>query len=321
MKKLFLSMVVFLTVLSSNACSDSSTNQDVVGKENTSTPIASRDFGKTVPVGINEENGTLKVSFILSAQFYEIKPTKENEEYISLIRVAIQNESPIHVFMKNNSNEIVKVEKGNEEDIKYFRSILTKEEKPELNKLTSVLPNVSTLNSMFTQIKNQSCGTSTASSPCITFRYAVDGCYARAHKMRQILVNNGYDCEKQFIYGNLKASTGSCCVSWNYHVAILVSYKNASGVTEKRIIDPSLFPNGPVTETTWRNACVNTSCGTASSSSYANTAGNIYYRSSTGSYLYDNSYINTNCVLTTFSSLSGCSPTPAPSVSHCGGIS
>ncbi|MCW3161074.1 protein-glutamine glutaminase [Chryseobacterium oryctis] len=322
MKKLLLSVMVFVTMLSFNSCSDSNANQDL--NENESTLIkdaALKDYGNTIPVDIREENGTMKVSFIISAQFYEIKPGKENDEYISIIKEAIQNESPIRVYLKPNSNKIAKVERGNEESKQYFKSILTKEEKTDkLNKLTSVLPNVTTLNNMFTLIKNQACGTSTASSPCITFRYPVDGCYARAHKMRQILVNNGYDCEKQFVYGNLKATNGSCCVSWGYHVAILVSYKNASGVVEKRIFDPSLFPSGPVTDTAWRNACTNTSCGSASVSSYANTSGNVYYRSPSASYIYDNSYINTNCTLTTFSSLSGCSPSPAPDTSHCGGI-
>ncbi|WP_157676881.1 protein-glutamine glutaminase [Chryseobacterium sp. T16E-39] len=319
MKNLFLSMMAFVTILTFNSCSDSKDAQDVNGKEKTTLNNASlKDFGKTVPVGIEEENGILKVSFILSAQFYEIKPTKENEQYIGMIRQAVKTESPIQVFLKGNTNEIGKVESVGQEDVRYFKSILTKEERVTTNKLASVIPDVATLNSLFNQIKNQSCGTSTASSPCITFRYPVDGCYARAHKMRQILINNGYDCEKQFVYGNLKASTGTCCVGWNYHVAILVSYKNASGVTEKRIIDPSLFSSGPVTDTAWRNACVNTSCGSASVSSYTNTAGNVYYRSPSNSYLYDNNLINTNCVLTKFSSLSGCSPSPAPDVSACG---
>lgn len=316
MKKLLFSMMVFVTMLSFNACSDSNVSLNSNEKENSLKETSLRDYGKTVPVGILEENGKMKVSFIVSAQFYEIKPGKENDEYINIIKQAIQNESPIHVYLKPNSNEIAKVEKGNEEDIRYFKSILTKEEKPEANKVSSVLPNVATLNNMFNLIKNQACGTSTASSPCITFRYPVDGCYARAHKMRQILINNGYDCEKQFVYGNLRATTGTCCVSWVYHVAILVSYKNASGVVEKRIFDPSLFPSGPVTDTVWRNACINTTCGSAYVTSYANTAGNVYYRSPSNSYMYDNSYANTNCVLTAFSSRSGCS-TPAPSISHC----
>ncbi|UEQ76662.1 protein-glutamine glutaminase [Chryseobacterium arthrosphaerae] len=318
MKKFLLSMMVFVTILSFNACADSSANQEQNLTSKEAGEIAMKDFGRTVPVGIEKENGKFKVSFMVSAQPYEIADTQENESYISMIRQAVKDESPVHVFLKNNSNEIAKVEKATEEDIRYFRSVLTKEVQEESRKLTSVIPDLATLNSLFAQIKNQACGTSTASSPCITFRYPVDGCYARAHKMRQILINAGYDCEKQFVYGNLRASTGSCCVSWVYHVAILVSFKNASGVVEKRIIDPSLFSSGPVTDTAWRAACTNTSCGSASVSSYANTAGNVYYRSPSGSLLYDNNYVNTNCVLTKFSALSGCSPSPAPSVSSCG---
>lgn len=317
MRNFFLSMMAFVTILSSTACSDSNANQDpnLTRKE---ANIALKDLGKTVPVGIDDENGKLKVSFIVTAQFYTIESTKENQKYIDIIRQAVKDESPVHVYIIPNTTTIAKVEKGTEEDVAYFKSTLTKEVRTETNKLTSVIPNLATLNSLFAQIKNQSCGTTTASSPCITFRYPVDGCYARAHKMRQILINNGYDSEKQFVYGNLKASTGTCCVAWSYHVALLVSFKNSAGVTEKRIIDPSLFSSGPVTDTAWRNACINTSCGSASVSSYANTAGNVYYRSPSGSLLYDNNYINTNCVLTTFSLLSGCSPSPAPDVSSCG---
>ncbi|UKB85470.1 hypothetical protein LF887_07565 [Chryseobacterium sp. MEBOG06] len=321
MKKFLLSMMVFVTMLSFNACSDSSAGQDQNLTSKESSEIGMKDFGRTVPVGIEKENGKFKVSFIISAQPYEIKDSKENESYISMIQQAVKDESPIHIFLKSNTNEIAKVEKATEEDIRFFKSAFTKEEKTEKgqsNKLASVIPDLATLNSLFAQIKNQSCGTSTASSPCITFKYPVDGCYARAHKMRQILINAGYDCEKQFVYGNLRASTGSCCVSWVYHVAILVSFKNASGVVEKRIIDPSLFSTGPVTDTAWRSACTNSTCGSTSVSSFANTAGNVYYRSPSGSLLYDNNYVNTNCVLTTFSSLSGCSPSPAPSVGHCG---
>ncbi|KAA0130730.1 hypothetical protein FY557_00565 [Chryseobacterium sp. SN22] len=316
MKQLLLSMMAFVTIASFNACADSNAGQDpALAKEfNENT----QNFGRTVPVTMEKENGKYRVNFIITAQNFEIQDSRENAAYISMIGEAVKNETPIHVFLRANTNEIVRVDPPTEEDIRYFKSLLTKETRTETQKAVSVIPNQATLNSLFTQIKNQSCGTSTASSPCITFRYAVDGCYARAHKMRQILLNAGYDCEKQFVYGNLRASTGTCCVSWGYHVAILVSFRNSSGTVEKRIIDPSLFTSGPVTDTAWRNACVNTSCGSASASSYANTAGTVYYRSPSGSLLYDNNYVNTNCVLTTFASLSGCSPSPAPSVASCG---
>lgn len=319
MKKFLLSMMVFVAALSFNACSDSNANQDSNATSKENQQIALKEFGRTVPVGIDKEDGKYKVSFILSAQPYEIKDTEENKAYISMISQAVKNESPVHIFLKANSNEIAKVESPTSEDIRFFKSTFTKEVKEDgvARRLASVIPDLATLNSLFTQIKNQSCGTSTASSPCITFRYPVDGCYARAHKMRQILNNAGYECEKQFVYGNLRASTGTCCVSWVYHVAILVSFKNASGVVEKRIIDPSLNSTGPITDTAWRAACTNSTCGSTSVSSFANTAGNVYYRSTSGSLLYDNNLVNTNCTLTAFSALSGCSA-PVPSTAHCG---
>ena len=308
-------MMVFVAALSFNACSDSNANQETVNPQ--SKEVVMKEFGRTVPTGLDKEDGKYKVSFILSAQHYEIKDTKENEAYISMISQAVKNETPVQIFLKANSNEIAKVEKATAEDVRYFKSVFTKEERGVTNRLASVIPDLATLNSLFTQIKNQSCGTSTASSPCITFRYPVDGCYARAHKMRQILNNAGYECEKQFVYGNLRASTGTCCVSWVYHVAILVSFKNASGVVEKRIIDPSLNSTGPITDTAWRAACTNSTCGSTSVSSFTNTAGNVYYRSPSGSLLYDNNLVNTNCTLTAFSALSGCSA-PVPSTAHCG---
>ncbi|AZB02110.1 hypothetical protein EG359_22050 [Chryseobacterium joostei] len=308
-------MMVFVAALSFNACSDSNANQETVNPQ--SKEVVMKEFGRTVPTGLDKEDGKYKVSFILSAQPYEIKDTKENEAYISMISQAVKNETPVQIFLKANSNEIAKVEKATAEDVRYFKSVFTKEERGVTNRLASVIPDLATLNSLFTQIKNQSCGTSTASSPCITFRYPVDGCYARAHKMRQILNNAGYECEKQFVYGNLRASTGTCCVSWVYHVAILVSFKNASGVVEKRIIDPSLNSTGPITDTAWRAACTNSTCGSTSVSSFTNTAGNVYYRSPSGSLLYDNNLVNTNCTLTAFSALSGCSA-PVPSTAHCG---
>lgn len=310
-------MMVFVSVLSMNSCSDSNANQEAVHPQ--TNEVAVKEFGRTVPVGIEKEDGKYKVSFILSAQPYQIKDTKENEAYISMISQAVKNESPVYIFLKANSNEIAKVESPTPEDIRFFKSALTKEVKEDntTKKIASVIPDLATLNSLFTQIKNQSCGTSTASSPCITFRYPVDGCYARAHKMRQILNNAGYECEKQFVYGNLRASTGTCCVSWVYHVAILVSFKNAAGVVEKRIIDPSLNSTGPITDTAWRAACTNSTCGSTSVSSFANTPGNVYYRNPAGSLLYDNNLVNTNCTLTAFSALSGCFA-PVPSTAHCG---
>jgi outer membrane protein assembly factor BamE (lipoprotein component of BamABCDE complex) len=51
MRNFFLSMMAFVTILSSTACSDSSATQDpnLTSKE---ANIALKDIGKTVPVGM-----------------------------------------------------------------------------------------------------------------------------------------------------------------------------------------------------------------------------------------------------------------------------
>lgn len=55
--------------------------------------------------------------------------------------------------------------------------------------------------------------------PGIPFGFATDGCYARAHKMRQILNLQGYECRKLFAiegdagnYGLTTNTPGGCCV-------------------------------------------------------------------------------------------------------------
>ncbi len=108
-------MMAFVTILSFNACSDSNANQDpnLVAKE--SNEVAMKDFGKTVPVGIEKEDGKFKISFMVTAQPYEIADSKENTGYISMIRQAVENETPVHVFLKANTNKIAKVEKATDD--------------------------------------------------------------------------------------------------------------------------------------------------------------------------------------------------------------
>jgi hypothetical protein len=68
-------------------------------------------------------------------------------------------------------------------------------------------------------------------SPCIPFQYVIDGCYARAHKMRWVITTKyHYCCEKVFSFANknydrlaVKANKwGGCCVTWWYHVAPVI---------------------------------------------------------------------------------------------------
>lgn len=285
------------------------------------------EYGKTVPVDLKVESDKAIVSFILTAQIFTLDLSKnERKEDLELLNKCIKNQIPLNIFLKEHTTEIVKIEKVSQEDIDYFKNLLAKKDNDNYHKaiaIVAVIPNQATLTTLFNKIKMRACFQSTGtppSEPCITFGYAVDGCFARAHKMRQILATNGYECEKQFVYGNLKATTGSCCVNWSYHVAPLVKFKNSNGNIEERIIDPSLFPNGPVLPSTWRNACVNSTCGNSPSiSSFTNTTSNVYYRNAGGStVLYDDSYSKTNCTLSAYRNLLGCQPSPAPLTTSCG---
>ena len=81
---------------------------------------------------------------------------------------------------------------------------------------------------------------------CITFDYKINGCNARAHWMKKILEEQfHYACQKIFTEGNLIAlNDGTCggnCVSWAWHVALLVQTNDASGKKGELVIDPSLF--------------------------------------------------------------------------------
>jgi len=101
-----------------------------------------------------------------------------------------------------------------------------------------------------------------------TFKYPDDGCYARAHRMYQIICQT-YSSWKVWNYksanGQLRAcsdrgkNAGPCSpadmrryVEWVYHVAPLVLVKSGEQVQET-VLDPSLF-TGPVTVDDWQSA-------------------------------------------------------------------
>jgi hypothetical protein len=118
-------------------------------------------------------------------------------------------------------------------------------------------------------------------TPCIPFQYVIDGCYARAHKMRKIITTKyRYCCEKVFSFateGDDRLSVqankwGGCCVTWWYHVAPLVRVKvqlrrvRFSGmrkrwptITLAMVIDPGMFDK-PVLLSTWLAAQENPAC-------------------------------------------------------------
>jgi hypothetical protein len=144
---------------------------------------------------------------------------------------------------------------------------------PLFKRCTKTVPSYAKAKEIFDFCAKQSChlGGPYDISPCIPFQYVIDGCYARAHKMRRIITTKyRYCCEKVFSLANdgndtlaVKADKwGGCCVLWWFHVAPLVRVRvrwSKCRYTVAMVIDPSMFDK-PVYLSTWLGAQANTTC-------------------------------------------------------------
>jgi Glutaminase len=161
------------------------------------------------------------------------------------------------------------------------------------------MPGYATAQTIFNYCAAQGCYLGpTQVQPCIPFEYVRDGCFARAHKMRQIInTKYGYCCEKVFSFGKLSVLAtkwGGCCVSWVYHVAPLVRVK-VNNAVYCYVIDPGMFDK-PVLLSEWLTAQTNTGClPGAGITSYSIQPGSAYTPVGGGaSYTTDPNYTLTN---------------------------
>jgi hypothetical protein len=194
----------------------------------------------------------------------------------------------------------------------------------KINIPAGVVPNLATLNSIFNTVKSQCCKLPAVLlyGQCIPFQFVADGCYARAHKMRQVIENHfGYKSYKVFNYACNGAGTlsvkatlwgNNCCVKWWYHVASYVIVQVGTA-QYGYLIDPAMF-TGPVSIPTWVAAQKNAGCG------YSGAAqGQVYY--SSNAYVpstldditcklipsADNNYTAANATCAAYSAKQGCS--------------
>jgi hypothetical protein len=109
---------------------------------------------------------------------------------------------------------------------------------------------------MFNLVALKSCVVpANSQAPCIPFMYPHDGCWARAHEMRRLMIAAGVWPAKVWIDGNLTAATKNnpyCAVHWGRHVAPTLCVRTYWCAKTTYVIDPSLF-TGPVTEATWKS--------------------------------------------------------------------
>jgi len=194
---------------------------------------------------------------------------------------------------------------------------------------TKVIPNYAKAKQIFDFCAKQSCNLPGPYdiSPCIPFQYVIDGCYARAHKMRWIITTKyNYCCEKVFSFANLNYDTlavkadkwGGCCVTWWYHVAPLVRVnftfppfgvvKTPIKLTLAMVIDPGMFDK-PVLLSTWLSRQENKNCSpNAKVSMYSVQPGSAYWplNHQGTQFATDDNYTQTDSTLNAYCNLVTC---------------
>ncbi len=137
------------------------------------------------------------------------------------------------------------------------------------------------------------CCPGSASAPCIPFVFPDDGCWGRAHEMCRLMIADGAQPEKVWIYGSLRVDSQNkpnCVVTWGWHVAPTLQVSTGGGV-QTWVVDPSLFPE-PVERSVW--AGVQGDPGAL----LVPSGPEIFYRSRDGGYIdTDPTYAQTNQVL------------------------
>jgi hypothetical protein len=279
-------------------------------------PGAHDRFYSVANVFYTADGKSVQAWFYESPQIFSFSVTNPHAKAnFDALKYAKENNVPVNVRLSESASDRIDVIiPSTTEQRAGFKADMAKREmatpvpSPEevaaqgTNNLVGVIPNVATLNTIFNKIKDQCCkspGPYTYGQ-CVPFQFVADGCYARAHKMRQIIENfYGYTSYKVFNYacngsGTLSVSAtlwnNNCCVNWWYHVASYV-YVQVGSSQVAYLIDPAMF-TGPVSISSWVSAQKNAGCGYNGSAQ-----GQVYYTSNA----YAPSSLNTGtCTLVPF---------------------
>jgi len=251
------------------------------------------------PVRFSINPGSLAVTSITKATAEEIRAYNTGEG-LNSTSMKIKGTAPLKI-------DVTKI------DTSIFNRVDYQLRFPVFKLCTNVVPNYATLVDIFNYCAGQGCNNPPpyTITNCIPFQYVRDGCYARAHKMRQMISKKyGYCVEKVFSFAEgypnklaVKANMwGGCCVEWWYHVVPLLrlNVKYKSGITYQvcYVIDPGMFTT-PVTLSTWLQAQKNTTCNpNANVTSYSIQPGSAYWpMGSSASFGTDPNYVNTEATL------------------------
>ncbi len=270
---------------------------------------------------------------------------KEGREHAELLKKALRQKLPVKAHLDPREGLIYRVGEPSGREMEEFQKLRIPLEKPERGARVDVesidptefnllehhrkvfcfrlcrriIPSYKKAKQIFDFCAKQTCslGGPFNISPCIPFQYVIDGCYARAHKMRWIITTKyHYCCEKVFSFANQGNDTlavqankwGGCCVYWWYHVAPLVRVRLGRFAVLLLVIDPGMFDK-PVLLSTWLAAQQNKTCSpNAHVSMYSIQPGSAYWPANYAGTTFgtDPNYVQTDATLIAYRNLITC---------------
>lgn len=295
--------LLIASVLIFSSCQKTKTAPDVPAPPKEAATPGSERLLSVANVYYTKDGRNVEAWFYETPLVFEFSRSGANAKAnFELLQNAKENKLPVNVsLVPRTENLIDLIKPATTEQIESFREETSKrvaaEQVPDpedpnadnfggsnTSSLINVVPNTQVMNTIFNTIRSQCCKLPSVLiyGPCIPFQFVADGCYARAHKMRQIIESHfGYTSYKVFNYacdgsGTLSVNAtlwgNNCCVKWWYHVTSYVRVQNGGSIIAYAL-DPAMF-NGPVPISTWVNAQKNVSCGYGGSSQ-----GQVYYTS------------------------------------------
>lgn len=319
-KSNFIFTVIFIwIVISFCSCSESETEMKQEKVFPTSFELIKdqelNQAGIFTPSTVSIEGDKAVIGFLPSTRIYSILLTDEvSRSCVDFLQKTIKEKKPLKVFTLQNSNEICKIEQLSEEEEK--KHVLSTS--PSRKSRTTLKRYVTTSEELY--LIELIC------RPSINFDYTGDGCFARAHKMRQIINDLGYECDKIFIFGKYDGYrhatlgvynyTGSCCSYSTYHVAPVIYYGNAE--SHSTIVLAPLMTSTNL----WPSECMESMCfpyvdyRDLIESGYDMTcieSGDVYYLDTQnpdprGARYYDDDYSNTDYILNLCEGRTDCGP-------------
>jgi hypothetical protein len=309
-------------------------------------PAPTRETEVLTVAAIREAKG--RILFNEREQIFALPDTKARDEVSKRLYEALERKLPVRALLDPRRGLVQKIDPLSEGEIEEFRRsqpLLDRAEKamrvdvseidptrfnivdvslkiPVFKLCTKIVPSYKKAKEIFDYCAQQSCHLPgpTTETPCIPFQYVIDGCYARAHKMRKIITEKyGYCCEKVFSFAidnddelSVRADKwGGCCVNWWYHVTPLIrvqvkilSFK----FTLALVIDPGMFDK-PVLLSSWLMAQENAACSAnARVSMYTIQPGSAYTPANGQGTAFstDPSYTATNAKLIAYQNFTTC---------------